>query len=91
MLGNQQRKVGVGCPLLHILIAVSVDRDDTVGILIDNDSVRIHTEGSHIILKLLGAIYDFALIQFIGQMRENNSGQLYPYANVNSIGLGGDL
>ena len=68
MLGNQQCKVRVISLMLGILVAVAVDGDNAVSVLIYHDTVRIHTEGTDIIFEFLRAVDDLALIQFIRQM-----------------------
>ena len=62
MLCHQKRKVRIVCFLLVAFIAVTIDRNDPVGIFIDHDTVWIHAEGAHTILKLLGAVNDLAFI-----------------------------
>ena len=59
VIGNQQGKVGIVCITLGIIIAVSVDSNDTVGVFTYHNTVRVHTEGSHHILKFLCFINDF--------------------------------
>ena len=70
MLGHQQREVCALCLFGRILIAVAIYGHDAVGILIYHDAARVHTEGTHIILKLLGAVYNLTLIKLIRQMGE---------------------
>ena len=60
---------------------------DTVCIFIYHDAVRVHTEGTDIILELLGTVYDLALIQLIGQMGEDNSRKFHTDAQVDTVGL----
>lgn len=70
MLGYQQREVGALGLLGRILIAVSVYGYNAVGVLIYHNTARVHAEGTHVILELLGAVYDLALVKLVGQMRE---------------------
>ena len=68
MFGDKKGEIGVLCLFVGILKAVSVHRHDPVGVLVDHDSVGIHTEGSDTVLEFLCPVDDLALIQFIGQM-----------------------
>ena len=70
---------------------MAVDGDDAVGILIYYDTVRIHTEGTHGIFEFLGSVYDLTLIQFISQMREDDSGKLHADTDIHTVGLGVDI
>ena len=85
MLCNQKCKVRIVRPLLHILIAVPVYRDNAVRVLIYHNSVRVHAEGSHIVLELLCPIDNLALVQFIRQMGKDNRRKLYPDADIDSV------
>ena len=91
MLRYQQCKVGVLCLLVGSFVAVAVYGDDAVGVLIYDDTVGIHTEGTHGILEFFSAVYDLALIEFIGQMREDDCGQFHPDADIHAVGLGVDV
>ena len=51
MLSHQKSEVGIFRMLLFSLVAVSVYGNNAVGIFINHDTVRIHTEGTYIILK----------------------------------------
>ena len=62
MLCHQQRKVGVLCLTGRVFIAVAVDGDDTVGILVDHNAMRVHAEGANVILKFLGAVDNLTLV-----------------------------
>ena len=68
MLCHQKGKVGILCTFCRILKAVSVYRYDTVGIFIYYASVRVHTEGTYIILELLCTVYNLAFVKFICQI-----------------------
>ena len=62
-----------------------VDRDDSVGILVYDDSVRIHAEGPDIVLEELCAVDDLALIELIREMREDDGGKLHPDAEIHAV------
>ena len=68
MLCNQKGKVGVVRLFFISFIAVSVYCDDTVGIFIYHNTVRIHTESTHIVLEFFCTIYDLALVKLICQV-----------------------
>ena len=91
MFCDQKSKVGVLCLFLRILVAVAVYGYDTVGVLVYHDTVRVHTEGTDIVLKLMGTVDDLALIEFIGQMREDDCGHLHTDADVHTVRLGWDV
>ena len=85
MLGYQESKVSVLRLELRSIKAVAVDRNDTVGILVYDDTVGIHTECSDCILKFSGAVYDLGLIELVRKMREDLCGQLNSDTEVNSV------
>ena len=87
MLCNKKRKVGVFCLLLSTFIAVSVNCYDSVSVLINYNSIRIHTEGSYKILKFLCSVYNLAFVQFICKMCKYNSRKLHPHTDINTIRL----
>ena len=91
MFGNEEREVCVAGLSAFILEAVPVYGDDPVGVLIDNDAPRVHAEGAHMILIFLCAVYDFALVQFVGNMGENFRGQFNPYPQIHAVGFRMDL
>ena len=91
MLCHQKGKVGVLCLLVQSLIAVTVYGDNAIGILAYHDAVGIHTEGTDIILKLMGTVDDLALIKFIGQVRENDSRKLDTDTEIHTVGFGRDI
>ena len=66
MLCHQQGKIRVFRVFVLALIAVSVHGNDAVGIFIDHTPVRIHTEGSYIILKKGGSVHNLTLIELVG-------------------------
>ena len=90
VLGHQQGEVGILRMQGRILIAVAVDGDDAVGVLVDHRALGVHAEGAHLVLIFLGLIHDLALVQLIGDGREHLGGQLHPDADVHPVGLGGD-
>ena len=91
VLGHQQGEVGVLRVERRILIAVAVDGDDTVGVLVDHRAPGVHAERPHLVLILLRLIDDLALVQLVGDGREHLGGQLHPHADVHPVGLGGDV
>ena len=91
MFGYQQCEVCILCLFGRIFIAVAICCDNAVCIFIYHDAVRVHTEGTDIILELLGTVYDLALIQLIGQMGEDNSRKFHTDAQVDTVGLRRDL
>jgi len=68
-----------------------VDRHNAVCVFIYNDAVRVHAEGTYIVFEFFGAVYDFAFIELICQMRENNSRNLYAHADIHAVGFGRDV
>ena len=91
MLGHQQGEVGVVGVELGVLVAVAVDGDDAVGVLVDHHAVGVHAEGADAVLELLGAVDDLALVQLVGQVGEHVIGQLHPNADVHPVGLCADV
>ena len=91
MLADQQGKVGILRALGRILIAVAVDGDDAVGILVYHDAIGIHAEGAHVILKLFGAVHDLAFIQLVRQVAEHHGGQLHAHADIHAVGQRADI
>ena len=87
VFGYQQGEVRVFCVFCRIFIAVTVCGYDAVRILIYHDTVGIHTEGTDIILELLGAVYDLALIQLIGEMGEDNGREFDTDAQIDTVGF----
>ena len=85
MFCHQKRKVRVRRLLTLILIAVSVHSDNAVCVLIDHNSVWVHTKRAHPVLKLFRAVNNLALIKLIGQMRKDHRRKLHPYADVHTI------
>ena len=88
MFGHQEGKVRVVRLLCRILIAVAVDGDNAVGILIDHDAPGIHAEGAHPVLELLGPVDDLALIELIRQVGKQLRRKLHPDADVHAVRLG---
>ena len=91
VLGDEESEVGVLGLHGRVLVAVAVDGHDAVGVLVNDDAVRIHAEGAHVVLKLLGAVDDLALIQLVGEVGEHDGGQLDAHAEVHAVGLGGNV
>ncbi len=91
MLGHQKGKVGVAGLEGGVLIAVAVDGDDAVGILVYHRALGIHAEGTDLVTILLGAVDDLAFVQFIRQVGKHRRRQLHPHADIHTAGLGGDL
>ena len=88
MLCYQQCEVCVfGLPD-RILIAVAVDGDDTVGILIDHRTLRVHTEGTDPVAILFCAVNNLAFIKLIRQVGEYLRRQLHPDADIHPVGFG---
>ena len=90
VLVHQQGKVRVFGVLALVLIAVAVDGHDAVGVLVDDNAVRIHAERAHQILELLGAVDDLALVQFVRQLGEDLGRQLDAHADVHAVRVRGD-
>ena len=90
MLGDQEGEVGVARVLGRILVAVAVDGDDAVGVLVDHHAMGIHAEGAHQILELLCAVDDLGLVQLVGEVGEDLGGQLHADTDVHAVGLSGD-
>ena len=63
MLRYKERKVSILRLELWIIIAVSVNSNDTVRILSNYITIRIHAERSHLIFELLRAVNDLTLIE----------------------------
>ena len=91
MLRHQQGEVGILGLHGAVFIAVAVYGYDAVGIFIDHNAVGVHAEGADIVLKLLRAVDDLALIELVGEVGEHNGRKLHPNAQVHTVALGGDL
>ena len=91
VLGHQQGEVGVLRVQGRILIAVAVDGDDAVGVLVDHRALGVHAEGAHLVLILLRLIDDLALVQLVGDGGEHLGRQLHPHADIHPVGLGGNV
>ena len=63
MLGYQKRKIGILRLKFRSIKAVAIDCHDSISILAYHITVRIHAEGSYLVLKFLRAVNDLALIQ----------------------------
>ena len=75
----------------RILIAVSVYRNNTVGIFRNNRALGVHTEGAHLIPVFLCPVYNFTLVQFICQVRKYLCRKLYTDSNIHTVGAGRNL
>ena len=91
MLGHQQGEVSVLRVHGGVLIAVAVDGDDAVGVLVDHRASGVHAERAHLVLILLGLIDDLAFIELIGDGGKHLGGQFHPHADIHTVGLGGDI
>ena len=68
VLCNEKRKVGVARLLCGILIAVTVNCYDTIGIFIYYCTLRIHTERANFVAVFWRSVNDLAFIKLIRQM-----------------------
>ena len=82
MFGYQQCEVCILCLFGRIFIAVAICCDNAVCIFVYNDTVRIHTEGPHIIFEFFCSVDNLTLIQFVCQVGEDNSRKFYTYTQV---------
>ena len=88
MLGYQKVEVCVFSLLLLIFIAMAVDSNDSVGVLVDHSSLWIHAEGPYQVLVLLCLVDDLAFIELVGNVPEDFRGKLNPYSDINPIASG---
>ena len=91
MLRHQQRKIGIFGLAAGIFVAVAIDGNNTIGVLIHDRALGVHTEGAYLIPILFGAVHNFAFVQFIGEMGKNGRGQFHPHAQIHAVGVGGDI
>ena len=70
---------------------MAIDGDNAVGVFIDHGALGVHAEGADLVLILLSPVDNLALIQLVGQVGEDNGGQLHPNADVHPVGLGGNV
>ena len=91
MLRHQQGEVGILGFHGAVFIAVTVYGYNAIGILVDNDTVGVHAEGADIVLKLLRAVDNLALVELIGEVGEYNGRELHPDAQVHAVTFGGDV
>ena len=87
MFLHKKRKVCILCLLRRIFIAMSVYCNNSVCILIYNDSIRIHTKCSDFIFKLLCSVDDLTFIQFICKVWENNCRKLHTDSDIYTVGF----
>ena len=85
MFCHQQCKVCILCLFLSALIAVPIYRDNAIRVLIDNNSLGIHAEGPHPVLKFFRPVHNFTLIELIRKMGKNNRGKLYAHADIHPV------
>ena len=64
---------------------MAVDRDDAVGVLVHDGALRVHAEGPHEILILLGLVDDLALIDLIRDVAEDLGRELHAHADVHAV------
>ena len=91
VLGDEKREVRVLGLEGLILIAVAVDRDDAVRVLVDDDAVGVHAERADVVLELFRAIDDLALVELVSQVGEDNGGDLDAHTDIDAVRLRGDL
>ena len=91
MLGHQKGKVGILCLTFVSLVTVAVYSNDPVGVFIYNDSIGIHAESTHVILKFLRAVHNLALVQFVCKMRKDHCRKLHADADIHSVGFGRNI
>ena len=53
----------------RVFVAVTVDGDNAVGVLVDHRALWVHAEGAHPVAVLLGTVDDLALVQLVRQAR----------------------
>ena len=85
MLGYPQGEICVLRMFRRILVTVPVHRDDSIGVFIHNNTMRIHTESTHHILKLLRAVNNLAFIQFVSQRLKNLCRELNTHADIDTV------
>ena len=87
MLGDKQREVGILRLLFLPLIAVSVYGYYAVCVFIYYDPMRVHTEGTDVILKFLRPVYDLALVKLVRQMGKNHRRKLNAHTYIDTVAL----
>ena len=65
---------------------MAVDGYNSVGVLVDHDSVGIHAEGPDVVLEFLRPVDDLALVEGVCKMGEYSCRKLDPDSDVNSVG-----
>ena len=86
MLGYKKCKVCVVGVLCRIFVAVSVYCDDSVGVLINNNTSRIHTESTYHILEFLCSVNNLTLIKLVCQAAEYLCRKLHTHTNIHTVG-----
>ena len=84
-VADQQGEVGVLAAQGRIGVAVSVDRDDPVGVFCDDIAVRIHAEGPDRVLVQLGAVMQLGFIDGVGDLLEDDGRQFDPDPDVDLV------
>ena len=85
LMGYEQGKVGVCSVECGVVVAVSVDRYDAVGILGNDLTVRVHTEGAADRAGFGASVHYFALVNAIGYRLPNFGGTLETDADINAV------
>ena len=89
MLCNEEREVCIGRLKCGILVAVSVNGDNAVCILVNNCSLGVHTECTNSVTVLGGTVNYLALVKLVGDVREYLCGKLNTHTDINTAGFGG--
>ncbi len=90
MLRHEESEVRVLRLLCPVFVAVAVDCHDSVGVLRDNGSLRIHAEGSNPVLVLLGLVDNLALVELICYVVEDKGREFHPHSYIHPVGMGLD-
>ena len=90
-MGNEKREVRVLGLEGLILIAVAVDRDNAVRVLVDDDAVGVHAERADVVLELFRAIDDLALVELVSQVGEDDGGDLDAHTDIDAVHFVGIL
>ena len=65
---------------------MAVDGDNAVGVFRDDYAVGVHAEGADVVLELLGAVDDLALIELVCQRREHLGRKLDANSDIHTVG-----
>ena len=85
MVGDQQGEVGVLAAELGVGVAVAIDGVDALHILRHHVAVGIHAEGAHLVPVLLGPVDELGLVDHVGDVLEDQGGQLHPHTDVDLV------